>query len=306
MGSTNESKDKLQLMHQLSTLQRRVLTTLVLWAVVLAGLFALPWPLLQIMVLITLAILVLIGLLEFYRLAEKQGYRCYRNLGILGGLFLVVSTWCYLSGIFNQQLQAAKANDFETGLLVLFVLGLAAVQLTKPVEAGGLSAIAVTLFGILYVAWLTNFIQKVVFFPKAEGIWYLLYFLVVTKFGDMGAYIVGSLIGRHKMAPRLSPGKTWEGFCGALALSTLGSLLMLLLASDHLVGLKLTHAISLGLVLGCGAVVGDLIESMFKRAAQVKDSGNCLPGIGGVLDLLDSLLFNAPVMYLYLRHVVMY
>jgi phosphatidate cytidylyltransferase len=126
----------------------------------------------------------------------------------------------------------------------------------------------------------------------------------VTKFSDCGAYVVGSLIGRHKMIPRVSPGKTWEGFGGALLGSVLASLACAHFAAGKLVGMTPTHAVVLGLALGGAAVVGDLIESIFKREAGVKDSGRFLPGIGGILDLLDSLLFNAPLMYLYLRHVL--
>jgi len=120
----------------------------------------------------------------------------------------------------------------------------------------------------------------------------------------MGAYAVGSLIGRHKMIPRISPGKTWEGFGGAIVVSTGASVLFVHLWGNKMAGMTLTHAIILGIVLSSTAVVGDLIESLFKRQAGVKDSGHFFPGIGGILDLLDSLLFNAPIMYLYLRHVL--
>ena len=120
----------------------------------------------------------------------------------------------------------------------------------------------------------------------------------------MGAYAVGSVIGRHKMIPRVSPGKTWEGFGGALLTSAGASLLFLRLGGGHLHGMTPMHAVILGLVLGVAAVLGDLIESIFKREAGVKDSGRYFPGIGGILDLLDSLLFNAPLMYLYLRHIL--
>jgi phosphatidate cytidylyltransferase len=132
----------------------------------------------------------------------------------------------------------------------------------------------------------------------------LLYFVVITKFSDTGAYAVGSLIGRHKMIPRISPGKTWEGFAGAILVSTGVSLLFLKFLGQHMAGMNGLHAILLGVILSVAAVVGDLIESIFKREAGVKDSGRFFPGIGGILDLLDSLLFNAPIMYLYLRHVL--
>jgi phosphatidate cytidylyltransferase len=156
----------------------------------------------------------------------------------------------------------------------------------------------------MYVSWLLNFIQKINFFPNVDGHYYLLYFVHITKFSDSGAYAVGSLIGKHKMIPRISPGKTWEGFGGAILGSTLASVVFLKLGGSHLYGMTMTHAIILGVVLSIAAVVGDLIESLFKREAGLKDSGNLFPGIGGILDLLDSLLFNAPLMYLYLRHVL--
>jgi phosphatidate cytidylyltransferase len=106
------------------------------------------------------------------------------------------------------------------------------------------------------------------------------------------------------MIPRISPGKTWEGFGGAIVISTGASVLFAALAGPRLAGMNWMHAVLLGIVLSTAAVVGDLIESLFKREAGVKDSGQFFPGIGGILDLLDSLLFNAPLMYLYLRHVL--
>ena len=125
----------------------------------------------------------------------------------------------------------------------------------------------------------------------------------MTKFSDLGAYVTGSLIGRHKMIPRISPGKTWEGFGGAIVISTLVSIGFAKIAG--LPELTVLHATILGIILSSTAVIGDLIESLFKREAGVKDSGRLFPGIGGILDLMDSLLFNAPLMYLYLRHVML-
>jgi phosphatidate cytidylyltransferase len=106
------------------------------------------------------------------------------------------------------------------------------------------------------------------------------------------------------MIPRISPGKTWEGLGGAIFLSTVASLVFVYFFGDKMAGMNWRHAMVLGVLLGSTAVVGDLIESLFKREAGVKDSGGLFPGIGGILDLLDSLLFNAPIMYLYLRHIL--
>jgi phosphatidate cytidylyltransferase len=106
------------------------------------------------------------------------------------------------------------------------------------------------------------------------------------------------------MIPRISPGKTWEGFGGAIVLATAASLGFVHFFGDRMTGMNWIHAVVLGVLLSVTAVIGDLIESLFKREAGVKDSGKFFPGIGGILDLLDSLLFNAPIMYLYLRHIL--
>jgi phosphatidate cytidylyltransferase len=179
-------------------------------------------------------------------------------------------------------------------------------QFVSRSNTAGILAISTTLFGLMYVPWLLNFIQKInfFFFPSVEGHYYLLYFVLITKFSDTGAYVTGSLIGRHKMIPRISPGKTWEGFGGAVVVSTLASLVFVHFLGSKMAGMNWKHAIILGVILSIAAVIGDLIESLFKREAGVKDSGKFFPGIGGILDLLDSLLFNAPIMYLYLRHVL--
>jgi phosphatidate cytidylyltransferase len=216
----------------------------------------------------------------------------------------MVGTFLNLTGHIGTSGSPARVNDFETGFLILFVLGLCLRQLLSKANAVGIVAIATTLLGLLYVPWLLNFIQKINFFPGVEGKFFLLYFVLITKFSDTGAYAVGSLIGRHKMIPRISPGKTWEGFGGAILFSTMASVVFTGFFGDRMAGMNWFHAIVLGILLSVTAVIGDLIESLFKREAGVKDSGKLFPGIGGILDLLDSLLFNAPIMYLYLRHIL--
>src|SRR5436309_3940825 len=283
---------------------RRLLTSIVLWTVVISALFSGNKLISEGVFLVIMMALAGFGLLEFYGLVEKRGLVCFKGWGIFGGLLLIASTFFYLSGVLGIQQAPAKANDFETSLLIIFVLGLCVRQFVSPGNTAGLLAISTTLFGLMYVPWLLNFIQKINFFPKANGTYYVLYFILVTKFSDTGAYAVGSLIGRHKMIPRISPGKTWEGFGGAVALSTLASVFFAHFAGDRLAGMNWKHAVVLGILLSTTAVIGDLIESLFKREAGLKDSGNYFPGIGGILDLLDSLLFNAPIMYLYLRHVL--
>src|SRR5213079_2376813 len=105
-------------------------------------------------------------------------------------------------------------------------------------NTAGILAIPTTLFGLMYVPWLLNFIQKINFFPGIDGHYCLLYFILVTKFSDSGAYVLGSLIGRHKMIPRISPGKTWEGFGGAIAGSILASFVFVHFFGDKMPGMN--------------------------------------------------------------------
>src|SRR5256886_15254677 len=164
---------------------------------------------------------------------------------------------------------ASRVNDFETSFLILFVLGLCMRQFLSRSNTAGILAISTTLFGLMYVPWLLNFIQKINFFPGVDGHYYLLYFVLITKFSDTGAYSVGSLIGKHKMIPRISPGKTWEGFAGAILFSMLASLIFVHFLGHKMWGMNMTHAMVLGLILGLCAVIGALIESLFKREAGI-------------------------------------
>jgi len=289
---------------------RRLLSTVVLWTVILAAMFSGNRFISDGVFLLLVAFLALTGLVEFYGIAEKRGLASFKISGVIGGLLLMVGTFLNVTGHLGSNGSPARVNDFETSFLIVFVLGLCVRQFVSKSNTAGLVAISTTLFGLMYVPWLLNFIQKINFYPFAPGSpadagkYFLLYFILITKFSDMGAYAVGSLIGRHKMIPRISPGKTWEGFGGAILVSTGASVAFVYFFGEKMVGMNYLHAVILGVVLSVTAVVGDLIESLFKREAGVKDSGALFPGIGGILDLLDSLLFNAPIMYLYLRHVL--
>ena len=289
---------------------RRLLSTVLLWSVILAALFSGNRLLSDGVFVLLVAFLAVAGLIEFYGLVEKRGLTTFKWCGLIGGVALMVGTFLQLNGKLGINNSPARVNDFETGFLILFVLGLCVRQLAAKNMTAGLVAISTTLFGLMYVPWLLNFIQKINFFPFATGSpadagkFFLLYFILITKFSDMGAYVVGSLIGRHKMIPRISPAKTWEGFGGAILVSTGASLAFVHFFGAKMVGMNYLHAVVLGVILSVTAVIGDLIESLFKREADMKDSGALFPGIGGILDLLDSLLFNAPIMYLYLRHIL--
>src|SRR5436190_715081 len=202
-----------------------------------------------------------IGLIGFYDMGLKRDLVCFRNWGIFGGVMLMVGTFLHFSGKLGIWDTPARVNDFETSFLIVFVLGLCLRQFVSRSNTAGIEAISVTLFGLMYVPWLLNFIQKIYFFPFAQGnarsgAYYVLYFIMVTKFSDTGAYVVGSLIGKHKMIPRISPGKTWEGFAGGVLVSTGASVLFAALAGPRLVGMNFLHAIVLGILLSVAAVIG--------------------------------------------------
>ena len=283
---------------------RRLITTVILWTVILAALFSSSRLISGGVFILIMIFLATTGLAEFYGLVERRNLVCFKWCGLSGGVLLLVGTFLHLTGHLGIYDSPSRANDFETGFLILFVLGLCVRQFLSRSNTAGILAISTTLFGLMYVPWLLNFIQKINFFPGVDGKFYVLYFVLVTKFSDTGAYAVGSLIGKHKMIPRISPAKTWEGLGGAIFLSTVASLVFAHFFGDKMAGMNWRHAMGLGVLLGSAAVIGDLIESLFKREAGVKDSGGLFPGIGGILDLLDSLLFNAPIMYLYLRHIL--
>ncbi len=131
---------------------------------------------------------------------------------------------------------------------------------------------------------------------RPEGAWWVLLLCALTWLNDTGAYFVGHAFGRHKLHPRVSPGKTWEGFAGGLVFSLLAAFGVRWIA---LRGLGALDCVVLGGVAGFVGPLGDLTESLFKRACGVKDSGRLMPGHGGMLDRIDALIFNTPVVYLY-------
>ena len=291
---------------KMQTFWRRLSSSVLLWSMVIGALFT-ERLFSDITFLVVILLIALFGLQEFYELCEKRNLVTFKIWGMIAACGMMVSSWVYLSGYFVAKRSPAQANSFETSILIIFVLGLCVRQFLSRSNTMGILAISTTLFGLMYVPWLLNFFQKINYYPfenQKSGHFYLLYFIAITKFSDLGAYAVGSLIGKHKMIPRISPGKTWEGFGGAILTSTLLSLLFAHYGQKYLQGMTWFHAVILGVLLSASAVVGDLIESLFKREAGVKDSGRFFPGIGGMLDLMDSLLFNAPLMYLYIRHIL--
>ena len=291
---------------------RRLASTVVLLGIVFYGLLA--GDTLSVFLVGGIVMLLnIIGLLEFYGMVEESSLPRFKWLGLAGGVTLVSTQFIYLSGLAKAQLgepTMGGAAELELGVFAVLLLALLVRRVFAHPAPPLFSMVGHTMLGVLYVSWLLGFLLKIYFIATPTGAGFdpgycLLFFILATKCSDIGAFLLGSMIGRHKMIPKVSPAKTWEGLVGALLLSTTAAMLMAhYWGAAKLGGMTPLHAAALGPLLGIGAVLGDLVESVLKRDSGVKDSGSFFPGIGGILDLLDSLLFNAPLMFLYLRLVL--
>lgn len=287
---------------------RRAGSTVALWGLVgLAFASMRSWAYLGLIALLTV-----VATREYFQMLRAAGVRCFPRFGL--GLALV---YCgVLHGGFLREAGGLVAG-WDTFAICVALIGAFVLQTREPIRGlETLVAVLATLGGFVYVAFLFNFAAKLLFLDPgwqvgegrvaAPAAVLLLWLLAVTKFTDMGAYLVGSLIGRHKMIPHVSPGKTWEGLGGALVFSQMaGCGLYAWLPRQLAVLGGWGHVVVLGLLLALLAVLGDLAESVVKRALQAKDSGRMLPGIGGALDLIDSICFTAPALYFYLQWVLL-
>jgi phosphatidate cytidylyltransferase len=171
----------------------------------------------------------------------------------------------------------------------------------------GTALIEQIVFGVVFLGVLLGFaVQLRVVAPDPWGFIAVVSLIAVAKLGDIGAFVIGRWLGRHKMAPQLSPGKTWEGAAGGLGFACLGAYLVLEVLARRLGGTSGAEGwlgscawLVYGVTIGMAGMAGDLTVSLLKRNAGVKDSSRWLPGLGGVLDVLDSILFAAPVAYLF-------
>jgi len=276
----------------------RLVSSIVLWGIMLAVIFWLPPTGLYLFMNVVIAC----ALWEFYGICEAKGLQAFKIWGVIGAVALISGSWF----IFGSPHFTERSYDFDIFILLVFALGVFVRQFPQRLNPHGIETMAVTLFGLIYVAWLCNFVTRVNF-ATPNGRFWVMYLVVVTKFTDMGAYAIGTTLGRHKMIPRISPNKTWEGTVGGLLFALAGSLGCYRVLHEELAadGMLLGHAIVLGLLIGAAAVMGDLAESLIKREANVKDSSTWLPGHGGALDLIDSFLFTAPLLYVYMRLVLL-
>jgi phosphatidate cytidylyltransferase len=283
---------------------RRTASTLGLWGVVGAAFASQN----AIAYLGLIVVLIALSTFEYFQMLRNAGVKCFTGFGHALSLgYSAALAACFLRPQANPALGLEAPVTLDAAAVAIAAIGAFCLQLRRPIRGlEPLQAVAVNVLGFVYIPFLFGFAARLVFLVpgtgQVPGALLLLWLIAVTKFTDMGAYLTGSLIGKHKMIPHVSPGKTWEGFGGALAFAQLAGCGLFALFPNQLAILGgWPHVIALGVILALLSVVGDLAESILKRSLNAKDSGRMLPGIGGALDLIDSLCFTAPALYFYLK-----
>lgn len=253
-------------------------------------------------------VLLLVGLLivpmaarelgRIFHAAGVQASRRWLAMAAMAGLLVSAAVPRYASAIDAVGMVATVATAVLIASLLWHIRG-------RHLQ-GATAAVGAAVFAFVYLGLMFGFVLAL---RREHSAWVVLAVLVVTKFCDIGAYTTGKLIGRHKLIPWVSPGKTWEGLVGGLCFSAGAAMLALYIAKSAasdtrfagISHLGYPHAAIIGLLFGLTGQAGDLLASVLKRDARIKDSGKSLPGFGGVLDVVDSVLLVAPVAFWLLK-----
>ena len=259
---------------------KRTVTSIILTLIVTLSIFMLP-----VWIFGAVASLFIgLGLYEFFRLsgAKKIFPVSFAYVGIFSGILLPYITYLY----------RPTGGICEMIFFILILITLFIIHFTRKESRNAVNLIAVTLFAIFYIGWFFTFLVKIRFLEDGHKL--VAYLLLVTKAGDVGAYLIGSNFGRHKLIPRISPNKSVEGAIGGFIFSIVGAIL----SRYFIPWMNFGFILVSGVLIGVFAQLGDLAESLIKRDYEVKDSSVFLPGLGGMLDLIDSILFTAPIFYI--------
>lgn len=250
-----------------------------------------PHPYFRLFFALIISSLITVAASEFFYIAKNKNYQPLVPIGL---------TACFLyalSVFLSTQYQQTAFFPYFILVLTLFISFFYFFKKGKD----PLVNLSITFFALIYIATtLSSWFNIAYFFPDTfhqEGRWWLLYLLAVTKLTDMGAYFIGSSFGKNKLAPYMSPGKSWEGAIGGLFLGIITSYVFYKFTPIQLTWFQ---SLWLGFVLSFMGQIGDLAESLIKRDAGVKHSSH-IPGLGGILDMLDSLIFTSPILYIFLE-----
>jgi phosphatidate cytidylyltransferase len=259
---------------------------------VISGLLFLPlfylvaWKLPPVYFMILVLAAAAIGQQEFYRMAGARGHHPDRVFGTVLGALIVLE--------FYHPMLAGLGKFFPVAACVLLIM-ISRLFSSRPVD-NALEDVAAAVLGVFYVALL--FAYQIAIRSGVDGKQWLVFLYFIIWASDIGAYSIGIPFGRHRLYEKVSPKKSIEGFLGAL---TASAGMALLCRIWFMPPLGIGEAVGIALLLATVGTIGDLVESLFKRAAGVKDSGSIIPGHGGILDRMDSMMFAAPVLYYYLN-----
>lgn len=247
-------------------------------------------PLFQPLFVLVLAAVIGAALWEYYKITKARGHQPVETIGIFGSVV-------YLYALY---LTMGQTTVVEWPMIVIGLTLFSAFVFYFFSGISPLVNLAITVFGIIY---LTIPLSAMLLIDIDYGRYWMLYLLLVTKLTDIGAYFGGKQLGRHKLAPVISPKKTWEGAVAGFLVGTLTSYVLHKISIEYF-GAPLfsssLHSLWFGAIMTIVAQIGDLSESLLKRDSGVKDS-NKLPGLGGILDMVDSLVFTAPLLYMFLK-----
>lgn len=239
--------------------------------------------------LLLVLVLALVSMYEFFTLMQKKGYSPFNTIGYFFTVFFIVFAYYSL----KRNWEPAHSAILTCAAILTFTSGIFYKKVQDEIPN-----IAVTLMGLFYVGWLYSYL---IFIRSLTDHGAYLFFLMFTVWGtDVAAYLVGSWIGRIKLSPYISPKKTVEGAVAGFVVSVGAAL-----AFGRMAEISMLDSLFLGITVGIMAQVSDLVESLIKRDAGVKDSSSLVPGHGGVLDRMDSFILTAPIMYYYITWVIL-
>jgi phosphatidate cytidylyltransferase len=249
-----------------------------------------------------IALLAFFTQLELYQLFEKMGLKPMKRIGLAAGVIITLGSY-YLGGVHS-------GNDLFVLCFVLLTLTIIRLDL----QAGRLRSFMPTLFGLLYVPYLLHFLIKIVKLSEessplpetgtATGLFLAVWVVAVAKCADVGGLLVGMRIGKTPLSV-ISPKKTYEGAAGGIVFSMIIGVLLTAIFHQYAPdSFTWWRCALIAIPISIAAIASDLVESAFKRQADVKDSGKLIPGIGGIFDLTDSLILSAPLGYLLFKYLV--
>lgn len=247
---------------------------------------------------------------EFYTLLEKKGQRPFKHFGTTLGAIMILAPY------YANRFSDAHAQGMAAGIVAVTIVACCLRILAHRNTSERIETLEATLVGLIYIPFMLTFMVRLLELPShdttlsfkeadTQGIMMILWFVVVTKFCDVGALLVGRAFGRHQMSPNTSPKKTWEGAVGGCLTSVLLGFALTYFARDYFpVNFTPFWGALIALPMAIISIISDLVESMFKRQAAEKDSGSFIPGIGGAFDLTDSFILTAPTAFLLIRLIV--